>query len=242
VIDFGIARTTGTDLAVGELALTTTAAFADRFLGTLEYMSPEQFGTDEGDLDVRDERARRAAVAERERADAEAMEFAAEDSRGIRGAAGSVGRVAGLVSSVTTRVGMSRRKDAPPRSWCFRFPGCGCSPGEMALAVTQLKRELVDLIRAQQRTSQEDANEGRIREEDRPHPDESLHSWAEFHTAIESLSKPQREAVHFLWYLGLPQEEARLLGISDRTLRRHWTAAQATLRQRLDAQDFANGS
>jgi hypothetical protein len=53
VIDFGIARTTGTDLAVGELALTTTAAFADRFLGTLEYMSPEQFGTDEGDLDVR---------------------------------------------------------------------------------------------------------------------------------------------------------------------------------------------
>jgi len=53
VIDFGIARTTGTDLAAGELALTTTAAFADRFLGTPEYMSPERFGTDEGDLDVR---------------------------------------------------------------------------------------------------------------------------------------------------------------------------------------------
>jgi RNA polymerase sigma factor (sigma-70 family) len=112
----------------------------------------------------------------------------------------------------------------------------------MALAATQLKRELVDLVRAQQRTFQEYATTGHIRDEEPPHRDESLHSWAEFHTAVESLPKPQREAVHLLWYLGLHQEEAaRLLGISDRTLRRHWAAAQATLRQRLDARDFANG-
>lgn len=53
VIDFGIARTTGTDLPIGELALTTTAEMADRFLGTLQYMSPEQIECPQDGLDVR---------------------------------------------------------------------------------------------------------------------------------------------------------------------------------------------
>jgi len=110
----------------------------------------------------------------------------------------------------------------------------------MALAVTQLKRELVDLVRSQRRGSVNDAQIEATRDQEAAQHENSLHAWAEFHAAVEALPRPQREAVHFLWYLGLTQEEAaRLLGITDRTLRRHWTAAQATLRQQLDAGDFA---
>jgi len=110
----------------------------------------------------------------------------------------------------------------------------------MALAATQLKRELVDLVRSQRRGSGNDTHiEGDVDQEGIQR-DGSLNAWTEFHAAVEALPRPQREAVHFLWYLGLNQEEAaRLLGITDRTLRRHWTAAQATLRQQLDAGDFA---
>ncbi len=53
VIDFGIACTSGTDLPIGKLALTTTAELADRFLGTLQYMSPEQIESPRDGIDVR---------------------------------------------------------------------------------------------------------------------------------------------------------------------------------------------
>jgi WD40 repeat protein len=53
VIDFGIACTSGTDLPIGALALTTTAELADRFLGTLQYMSPEQLESPRHGIDVR---------------------------------------------------------------------------------------------------------------------------------------------------------------------------------------------
>jgi WD40 repeat protein len=48
VIDFGVARATDTDLA-----LTTMQTDVGQLLGTLQYMSPEQFDTNPDDLDVR---------------------------------------------------------------------------------------------------------------------------------------------------------------------------------------------
>jgi RNA polymerase sigma factor (sigma-70 family) len=110
----------------------------------------------------------------------------------------------------------------------------------MRLAVMQLKRELVDLVRSQRRTCLEGQAADGVLHSEQPQFQESLQAWSEFHAAVEALPKPQREAVHFLWYLELSQEQAaKLLGISDRTLRRHWAAAQETLRRRLDAADFA---
>jgi len=113
----------------------------------------------------------------------------------------------------------------------------------MALAAMQLKRELMDLVRRERRSSVDDTRTQASHDREAVQRDRSLHAWADFHAAVEALPQPQREAVHFLWYLGLPQEEAaRLLGITDRTLRRHWTAAQESLRRRLDAEDFASDS
>jgi RNA polymerase sigma factor (sigma-70 family) len=109
----------------------------------------------------------------------------------------------------------------------------------MGLAVMQLKRELVDLVRSQRRTGMETLTPDGVSDLDQTQLEESLQSWSDFHAAVEALPKPQREAVHFLWYLELSQEQAaKLLGITDRTLRRHWAAAQETLRRRLDAKDF----
>ena len=48
IIDFGVARSTDSDLT-----LTTIATSAGQLLGTLQYMSPEQCGTDPGAIDVR---------------------------------------------------------------------------------------------------------------------------------------------------------------------------------------------
>ncbi len=48
IIDFGVARATDSDVA-----LTTIATSAGQLLGTLQYMSPEQCGTDPGAVDIR---------------------------------------------------------------------------------------------------------------------------------------------------------------------------------------------
>jgi serine/threonine protein kinase len=48
VIDFGVARSTDSDLA-----LTTMQTDVGALIGTLQYMSPEQFDADPSDLDVR---------------------------------------------------------------------------------------------------------------------------------------------------------------------------------------------
>jgi serine/threonine protein kinase len=48
VIDFGVARSTDSDLA-----LTTMQTDVGALIGTLQYKSPEQFDADPSDLDVR---------------------------------------------------------------------------------------------------------------------------------------------------------------------------------------------
>lgn len=107
----------------------------------------------------------------------------------------------------------------------------------MGLAVMHLKRHVIDLVRGLSHLEPhplDPAVTGRLETHD-----ELLHAWGAFHEAVDALQPHQREAVHFLWYLGLDQEDAaRLLGITSRTLRRHWNEARDALRSRLDAHDF----
>lgn len=106
----------------------------------------------------------------------------------------------------------------------------------MALAVTQIKRELVDLIRRLRRRP--DGSAELLAGDPAVRP-ERLDAWSNFHEAVARLPTAEREAVHFLWYLGLDQEEAaKLLDVSSRTLRRHWRMARDQLRRELGDLDF----
>jgi len=103
----------------------------------------------------------------------------------------------------------------------------------IALAVTQLNRELCDMIRRNnarlrwERTAGASAS-GEAAE------DHALEDWTRFHEAVEALPQEQRDAVQYLWYLGLDQETAAAnLGVSTRTLRRYWRDGRDTIRQTL---------
>ena len=103
----------------------------------------------------------------------------------------------------------------------------------IGLAVTQLKRELVDLIRRHQ-IRERWATIAALELEAQASEDRSLDTWTQFHEAVEGLPREQRDAVQFLWYLGLDQETAAAsLGICSRTLRRHWREGQKSLRKAL---------
>lgn len=107
----------------------------------------------------------------------------------------------------------------------------------LALAVVQIKWELGDLIRRLRRRPDASASaaelDGCAVEADR------YDVWDAFHAAVEQLPKPERDAVHYLWYLGLDQERAAaILGVTSRTIRRHWRVARDSLRQQFDELDF----
>lgn len=102
----------------------------------------------------------------------------------------------------------------------------------VALAVTQLNRELVDAIRRNQ------ARQQWSRMASRASPcewiDDSLEDWTRFHDAVEALPHEQRDAVQLVWYLGFDQREAaEKLGVSVRTLRRYWHDGRAALKQKI---------
>jgi len=106
----------------------------------------------------------------------------------------------------------------------------------LALAITQIKRELLDMIRRLKRRP----DGVPITPDIEPIAQaERLERWEEFHRQVQQLPEHQRQAVHFLWYLGLDQERAAAaLGISSRTLRRDWRMARDALRRELGELDF----
>jgi RNA polymerase sigma-70 factor (ECF subfamily) len=58
----------------------------------------------------------------------------------------------------------------------------------------------------------------------------NLAAWAEFHAQVEHLPEEVRTVFDLLWYQELSQAEAaRLLGISERTLKRRWASARLCL-------------
>jgi RNA polymerase sigma-70 factor (ECF subfamily) len=121
----------------------------------------------------------------------------------------------------------------------------------MALAATQLQRELIDLARrydgpmsfaANHATTAPavpaDANVARPAPagvEAATAPAESLDRWTLFHEAIAALPGELREVFQLVWYLGADQRSiARLLECSERTVKSRWREAREAVRAALD--------
>jgi RNA polymerase sigma factor (sigma-70 family) len=121
----------------------------------------------------------------------------------------------------------------------------------MALAATQLHRELIDLARHHAGPMSYAANHGTniaprgrtpgqsvVHHVDRmPAADDHLDRWAAFHEAIERLPAEQRELFHLVWHLGADQKTvARLLDCSERTVKTRWREVREAVKDALDGQ------
>jgi len=120
----------------------------------------------------------------------------------------------------------------------------------MALAATQVHRELIDLARRHAGPSSYAANHGTNvmpatagESEPQHHIDcspaaeTSLDRWTLFHQAIASLPEEEREIFHLVWYLGVDQKTiATLLDCSERTVKYRWRSAREVVRAALDGQ------
>jgi RNA polymerase sigma factor (sigma-70 family) len=115
------------------------------------------------------------------------------------------------------------------------------------LAATQIRRELIDLVRHWQGPQ----GAGRHHQTQAPGAgsdpspllaDPAQHSfdprrlseWIEFHEAVERLPEEVRGVFDLLWYQGLSQEDAaEVLGVDVRTIKRRWREARLSLHQTL---------
>lgn len=118
----------------------------------------------------------------------------------------------------------------------------------MALAATQLHRELIDLARRHAGPSSYAANHGTNVMpssagdhgtdhyiDQSPASDTNLDRWTLFHEAISKLPEDQREVFHLVWYLGADQKTiATLLDCSERTVKYRWRSAREAVRTALD--------
>lgn len=119
----------------------------------------------------------------------------------------------------------------------------------MALAATQIHRELIDLARRHAGPSSFAANHatnlggpGGQSTFDTPQvianaaePPDPLERWTQFHDAIEALPGELREIFHLVWYLDADQKTiAGLLGCSERTVKSRWREAREAVRAALD--------
>ena len=118
----------------------------------------------------------------------------------------------------------------------------------MALAATQLHRELIDLARRHAGPSSYAANHGtnvmpQAAADDgpeqyidnRPASDTNLDRWTLFHEAIGNLPEDEQEVFHLVWYLGADQKTiASLLDCSERTVKYRWRSAREAVRDALD--------
>ena len=102
------------------------------------------------------------------------------------------------------------------------------------LSGLQIRRELLDLAQKSSKrktvgldTAGEVADRG----------EGNLELWCGFHQAVEDLPVEQREVVGLVFYHGWTQQQvAELLGVSERTVRRHWVAASTRLNTLLGGQ------
>lgn len=120
--------------------------------------------------------------------------------------------------------------------------------GLLALAGTQMHRELVDLARRSAGKGAYEANHGTnvIGEDDSGRPQhavdqaadrqqEPLERWTAFHEAVEKLPPDAREVFDLVWYMGASQETAAaVLGCSTRTIKSRWRQARLAVKAALD--------
>jgi RNA polymerase sigma-70 factor (ECF subfamily) len=115
------------------------------------------------------------------------------------------------------------------------------------LATTQIRRELIDLVRHYFGPAGPGRNLDQLPPEgtdadapaaldrgDRSHEPSGLAAWTEFHRQAQALPEKEREVFELVWYQGLAfTEAAAVLGVSARTVTRRWQAANLALHQAL---------
>jgi len=118
----------------------------------------------------------------------------------------------------------------------------------LALATTQIRRALIDLARhhfgphgqaAKHHTDAGGLNSdgGNLvqNKADTDHRPETLQLWADFHEAVGNLPAEQREVFELVWYGEMGRTDiAKLLGVSEPTVKRRLRAARVHLFQALD--------
>ena len=121
----------------------------------------------------------------------------------------------------------------------------------MALAATQIRRELIDLARKHAGPESYAANHG-TNVMPRPgagtghggryvdqasDPETSLDRWTLFHETIEHLPDEQREMFQLVWFLGADQKTiAQLLDCSERTVKTRWREVRDAVKLSMDGQ------
>jgi len=110
----------------------------------------------------------------------------------------------------------------------------------MAVAITQVKRVLIDMARHHGGPMAAAANHASVAG-DQHDPvagavdvQAPLERWTALHEAIERLPEPQREVFQLVWYMGADQKTvAQLIGRSGRTVKRYWREAREHIRREL---------
>lgn len=118
----------------------------------------------------------------------------------------------------------------------------------LALAATEIRRELLDLARrhagpesyaANHATNVLPAGPGRTGDAVRhidglEAHDTSLDRWTAFQTAVDRLPDDAREVFHLVWFVGADQKTiADLLGCSERTVKNRWRQAREAVKAAL---------
>jgi RNA polymerase sigma-70 factor (ECF subfamily) len=119
----------------------------------------------------------------------------------------------------------------------------------LRLSTLQIRRTLIDLARRYsgpegmgknhetKRNTGDDssplASDERVSNNREP---QSLNEWTAFHEAVATLPDDERQVFELVWYQGLTQlEAAELLEVSEKTIRRRWTAARLHLGEMIQA-------
>ncbi|HEY7327876.1 MAG TPA: sigma-70 family RNA polymerase sigma factor [Gemmataceae bacterium] len=112
------------------------------------------------------------------------------------------------------------------------------------LAALNIRRELLDLAKhyygpqghgarhasISDNSSSKSPDVERLEPLDLSHEPSRVAAWSEFHQQIEKLPELEREVFDLLWYQGLSQAEvAKLLQVSERTVKRRWLSARLAL-------------
>lgn len=121
----------------------------------------------------------------------------------------------------------------------------------LALAVLQIRRELLDLARSHAGPESFAAHQGTNvipgqgsaagqiveRIEDAATTASSVDRWTRFQQAIDELPEDLREVFQLVWFMGADQKTiAATIGCSERTVKNRWRAARLAIRSALDGE------
>lgn len=119
------------------------------------------------------------------------------------------------------------------------------------LAVTQIRRTLIDLARhhfgpeghaAHHHSDGPGGQPAVERHADPLAEPENLQQWADFHEAVDSLPAEERDVISLHWYGGLPQQEiASMLDISVPTAQRRLYRARHLIKRHMRGQRPSSG-